>query len=162
MRKEMYDMRLAGDVAAELGIGVQTLHYYEREKLIASPPRTPAGHRLYSAEVVTRIRFIRKAQALGFSLNETREILALAEVGSSPCGRVQKALHDKLGDVDRRIAELRAFREELTALIERAPQIERAETMANSLCAIVEAGRPTALNRRISAPRQKRAIDPRG
>lgn len=155
MRKEKNDMRLAGDVAAELGIGVQTLHYYEREKLIAPSPRTRAGHRLYSNDVVARIHFIRKAQALGLSLNETREILALAEVGSSPCGRVQQALHDKLRDVDRRIAELQAFREELAAVIERAPQIHGAGAKADSLCAIVEAASPPALDNRGSTPRQK-------
>lgn len=112
---------LAGEVARALGIGVQTLHYYERERLIPPTARSASGYRLYTPEVVERVRFNRKAQALGFPLEEIREVLGLAEQGASPCGRVQTALTGKLADVDRRIADLHTFRDELAALITGSP-----------------------------------------
>ena len=61
---------LTGDVAKMLGIGVQTLYYYEREGLVPSPERSESGYRLYTAEMVERVRFIRKAQALGLPLKQ--------------------------------------------------------------------------------------------
>lgn len=128
--------RLAGEVARSLGIGVQTLHYYEREGLIPPPRRTEAGYRLYTEELVGRVRFIRKAQALGLPLEEIREVFSLSERGSSPCGRVQAALAAKLAEVDERLRELRGFRDELARLIRQAPAFERAGGTA--VCAIVE------------------------
>lgn len=128
---------LAGEVAKALGIGVQTLHYYERERLIPPPSRSEAGYRLYTPELVERVCFIRKAQALGLALEEIRHVVRLAEQGTSPCGRVQEALADKLADVDRRLAELREFREELAALVGHAARLGR-RSGAGQVCAIVE------------------------
>ena len=128
---------LAGDAAKALGIGVQTLHYYEREGLIPAPPRSEAGYRLYTPELVERVRFIRKAQALGLPLGEVREILRLAETGASPCGRVQCALEAKLREVDRRLRELRDFRRELAALVARSGELGARGNDAQ-VCAIVE------------------------
>ena len=131
---------LAGEVAKAIGIGVQTLHYYEREGLIPSPPRSASGYRLYTPDIVERVAFIRKAQALGLPLAEIREILALIEQGSSPCGRVERALADALREVDRRLAELRSFRRELAALVARVSEIGGRGTV--QLCAIVESAVP--------------------
>ncbi|HEY0950532.1 heavy metal-responsive transcriptional regulator [Nocardioides sp.] len=128
---------LAGDVAKALGVGVQTLHYYEREGLIPPPPRSESGYRLYTPELVDRVRFIRKAQALGLPLDEVRRILRLAEEGSSPCGRVQTALAAKLADVDRRLAELQTFRDELATLVARSSDLA-AQGDGAQVCAIVE------------------------
>lgn len=130
--------RLPGDVARELGIGVQTLHYYEREGLIPPPDRTEAGYRLYTPAVVERVRFIRKAQALGLPLAEIREVVSLAERGSSPCGRVQAALAKKLREADARLRELRSFRDDLARLVEEAPALEK--EAGSGVCAIVEEG----------------------
>ena len=128
---------LAGDVAKALGIGVQTLHYYEREGLLPAPPRSEAGYRLYTPDLVERVRFIRKAQALGLPLEESREILRLTEAGASPCGRVQRALEAKLREVDRRLRELQAFRRDLAALVARRGELG-AHRDDTQLCAIVE------------------------
>ncbi len=103
----------AGQAAKELGVGVQTLHFYEEQGMIPRPPRTESGYRLYTPEIIERVRFIRKAQALGFSLDEIKEILGLAKRGASPCGTVQRALAEKLREVDRRLEDLRGFRAEL-------------------------------------------------
>ena len=128
--------RLAGDVARSLGVGVQTLHYYEREGLIPPPGRSAAGYRIYTPELVERIAFIRKAQALGLPLAEIKDILRLAQQGASPCGRVQAALAEKLAEVDRRLAELRSFRKDLAALVARDAEPSRQRRA--SVCAIVE------------------------
>lgn len=132
---------LAGDVAGMLGVGVQTLHYYEREGLIPAPPRSESGYRLYTPELVERIAFVRKAQALGLPLSEIRDVLRLADSGDCPCGHVQRALADKLRDVDVRLRELQSFRDELAALVGRAPQLSARGSRAK-VCAIVEEASP--------------------
>lgn len=128
---------LAGDVARQLGIGVQTLHYYEREGLIPRPPRTEGGYRVYGPELVERVSFIRKAQALGLPLDEIKEVLRLAAHGACPCGRVQGVLEEKLAEVDRRLRELRSFRRDLAALVERSSEFSARSDDAR-ICAIVE------------------------
>lgn len=126
----------AGQAAAELGVGVQTLHYYEREGLVPAPPRSESGYRLYPPELMDRLRFIRQAQALGLSLSEIRETLDLVAIGESPCGRVQAALADRLAEVDRRLQQLTAFRDDLADLIARAPRLQN--SVGGGLCGIVE------------------------
>ena len=128
--------RLAGDVARQLGIGVQTLHFYEREELIPPPDRSESGYRLYTPALVERVTFIRKAKALGLPLEEIRHVLSLADEGSSPCGRVERALAQQLAEVDQRLAELRSFRADLAGLVTRAREL-RGEGSGN-VCAIVE------------------------
>jgi DNA-binding transcriptional MerR regulator len=126
----------AGEVARRLDLGVQTLHYYEREGLIPETPRSEAGYRLFSPELVGRVAFIKKAQALGLPLAEIREILKLADEGACPCGHVQRSLDAKLREVDDRLRELRSFRNELAALVAQAPVLET--TPGARVCAIVE------------------------
>lgn len=128
---------LAGDVAKQLGVGVQTLHFYEREGLIPAPQRTSAGYRLYTPELVERIAFVRKAQALGLPLDDVKEIVRLAERGSCPCGHVRQSLSNKLADVDSRMHELQRFRRELAKLIERSGR-RRARPGTANICSIVE------------------------
>ena len=71
---------LAGDVARVLGVGVQTLHYYEREGLVPRAQRSESGYRIYTPQLVERIRLIRKAKALGLPLDKVRDILRLTEL----------------------------------------------------------------------------------
>ncbi len=88
MKPELQSGRsmLAGEAAKELGVGIQTLHFYEGQGLIPRPPRTASGYRHYTPEIIERVRFIRKAQALGFSLDEVKEILGLAKRGRVRAG----------------------------------------------------------------------------
>lgn len=136
---------LAGEAAKELGVGVQTLHFYEQQRLIPRPPRSQSSYRLYTPEIIERVRFIRKAQALGFSLDEIKEILGLAQRGTSPCGTVQRALAEKLREVDRRLEELRGFRAELAALIEQSVELSKHEAGAQ-VCSIVEEASPLPIS----------------
>jgi DNA-binding transcriptional MerR regulator len=147
---------LAGDVAKSLGVGVQTLHYYEREGLIPPPPRSASGYRTYTPELVDRIGFVRKAQALGLPLAEIRDVLRLADGGGCPCGHVQRALADKLREVDARLRELQSFRDELARLVRRAPQLS-ARAAGAKVCAIVEdAPAPAAGEIAVAAPLARR------
>lgn len=146
---------LAGDVAKALGIGVQTLHYYEREGLIPPPPRSESGYRLYTPDLVERVRFIRKAQALGLPLDEIKDVLQLAERGTSPCGRVQAALQMKLAEVDARLRELHEFRGELAGLVERSMELSSNADSA-LVCAIVEEAAPLSVADGVSAALARR------
>jgi len=130
-----------GEVARVFGVGVQTLHFYEREGLIPPPARSASGYRLYDAREIDRIRFIRKAQALGLPLQEIKHVLALAARGTSPCGRVQASLAEMLADVDRRLAELQSFRDELARLTESGRPSMTGDDAAQ-ICAIVEGSTP--------------------
>lgn len=152
---------LAGDVAKALGVGVQTLHYYEREELIPAPPRSAAGYRLYPPALVERVAFIRRAQALGLSLGEIRDVLRLAEQGTSPCGRVQAALAEKLAEVDRRLRELQSFRADLIALVAHGAELLHAG-VPGQICAIVERSPAPATRDVATAPLANRSPDPVG
>jgi MerR family transcriptional regulator, copper efflux regulator len=134
---------LVGEVAKALDLTVQALHFYERQGLVV-PHRTQKGYRLYTKEMVDRVRFIRKAKGLCFSLEEIKEIFALARPGSSPCGRVQASLAEKLHEVDRRLAALQDFRTELAFLIEEAQKTSTRKPMAQ-VCSIVEQAAPLPL-----------------
>ena len=145
------DRLLAGDVAKLLGIGVQTLHYYERTELIPSPARSGSGYRLYTPQLVGRVRFIRKAQALGLPLDEVKDILRLTDEGASPCGRVQAALTEKLREANERLRELESFRDELAALVAQAPSLSD-HGSSSHVCAIVEEAIPLRRARATDRP----------
>ena len=106
-----------GAAAAYAGVGVQTLHYYEREGLIEEPARTAAGYRLYSREMVHRVRAIKRAQSLGFTLQEIRELIGIAE-DRRPLAEVAEVARRRLADVDDRIEQLQRVREALRVAME--------------------------------------------
>ncbi len=107
-----------GRVAAEAGVNVQTLRYYERRGLLARPARAPSGFRLYGPDAVATIRFIKRAQELGFSLAETEELLRLKDDRRSPCAEVRAAARAKIEEIDGKLKTLRAMKRAL-ALLER-------------------------------------------
>lgn len=105
-----------GRVAREAGVAIDTVRYYEHEGLLDKPARTPAGYRQYSADAVARLRFIRQAQELGFSLREIRGLLTLRVSARSSCAEVKARADSKIADVDRRIAHLKRVRKALSKL----------------------------------------------
>lgn len=106
-----------GCVAEAAGVEVSTVRYYERRGLLAEPPRTDAGYRQYDATVVDRIRFVRQAQDLGFTLKEIEELLDLRVEDAASCGVVEEATRAKLQSVDAKIRELRRLRAVLARLV---------------------------------------------
>ena len=111
----MKDGLTSGQVAQQAAVNVQTLRYYERRQLLERPPRSQGGFRLYSAQVVSQVRFIKRAQGLGFSLEEVQELLRIGKTGAR-CSDVKTRVDRKLADIDEKILELQRMREALTAL----------------------------------------------
>lgn len=110
-----------GQVARQAGVGVETVRYYEREGLIPAPPRTASGYRHYPLDSIRRLAFIRHAKALGFSLADIRELLALrAEPGASS-EPVKQLAEAKLIEIKEKILALQRMAETLEHLIEQCP-----------------------------------------
>lgn len=119
----MTDMTI-GKVAERVGVGVETIRFYERRQLIEQPPRPrEGGYRIYSGATVRRLHFIRSAQELGFSLREIAELLALRDADSDQAnaGDVRRRAMAKLHDVDQKIDQLQQIRQGLSALVDRCP-----------------------------------------
>jgi Hg(II)-responsive transcriptional regulator len=102
-----------GRVAKLSGVGVETVRYYQRSGILPKPPTVTSGFRTYSPEIVKRIRFIKRAQELGFSLTEVTELLSLRSSGRGSCLSVQKKTEQKLTEIDRKIADLLRLKEAL-------------------------------------------------
>ncbi|WP_295102356.1 Hg(II)-responsive transcriptional regulator [uncultured Candidatus Kuenenia sp.] len=107
-----------GQLAKETGTHVETIRYYERRGLIAEPPRRASGYREFPSEYVERIRFIKHAQALGFTLREISELLALAD-GNPACKDVRRFAEEKAKDIETRIHDLHKIKEVLHELIKK-------------------------------------------
>lgn len=105
-----------GKVARQAGVGVETIRFYEREGLIEEPARRPSGYRQYGPDVVDRLRFIRRAKELGFTLKEIKELLDLRLDPSVTCGDVKKRAQEKIADIEGRIATLKGMKQALTQL----------------------------------------------
>jgi len=97
-------------------VGVETVRFYERRGLIANPPRGESGYRQFPDETVLRIRFIKKAQELGFTLNEIMEMLALRVDRTAKCEDVRKRAESKIDQIEEKICTLCAMKEALIEL----------------------------------------------
>jgi MerR family mercuric resistance operon transcriptional regulator len=111
-RSEGRTLRI-GEVAGATGISVEALRFYERRGLLGRPARTASGYRAYDAGVLERLAFIKRAQAIGFSLDEIAEILEMRGRGQAPCAEVREVARRKLAELDVRLRELRRYRNEL-------------------------------------------------
>ncbi len=106
-----------GEVARLAGVNVQTLRYYERRRLLEPPRRSDSGFREYPPETVRLIRFIKRAQDLGFTLKEIQELIALRETRGRDRSRVRRLAAAKLADVDEKIGRLDAIRKAVATLV---------------------------------------------
>jgi MerR family copper efflux transcriptional regulator len=106
-----------GDVAKEAKVNIETLRYYERRGLLASPARSTSNYRLYAEDTVRRVRFIKSAQELGFSLKEILELLSLRAEPHTKCEDIRKRAEAKINDIEAKIASLRAMKQALTKLV---------------------------------------------
>ncbi len=97
-------------------VNLETIRYYERIGLILEPPRTNSGYRMYSPEAVRRVRFIKRAQELGFSLKEIKELLDLRISTDSTCADVQIRAQAKIADINEKIRSLQAMKKTLEQL----------------------------------------------
>src|ERR671917_568627 len=124
-----------GDVSKRSGVGVEALRFYEKSKLLDSPARTFSGYRVYGEEVLERLAFIKRAQALGFSLDEIRQIVDDARRGESPCDEVREIVHRRMTELDERLRELHRYRKELKQTLEEWDKVGRAP---GHICGLIE------------------------
>jgi MerR family transcriptional regulator, copper efflux regulator len=111
-----------GKIAQQTGVGVETIRFYERKGLIAQPLKPQdGGYRIYSSEIVQKVRFIRQAQELGFSLREIKELLALRADPGSDCADIRGHASEKLEEVEIKIAQLEKIGNALRTVIASCP-----------------------------------------
>lgn len=106
-----------GQLAKAVGVNVQTVRYYERRRLLGPSARRPSGYRIYGEEEKRRLRFIKNAQALGFTLHEIEELLDLRVSSTARCGDVQRTAEAKLRHVEAKVRDLQALARALRSLI---------------------------------------------
>lgn len=106
-----------GQLAKQVGVNIETIRYYERLNLLGPTSRLPSGYRLYNREAQRRLRFIKNAQALGFTLHEIEELLDLRVSSTARCGDVQRTGEAKLRHVEAKVRDLQALARALRSLI---------------------------------------------
>lgn len=153
---------LIGEVAQRAGVSATTVRYYEEIGLLRTPLRSSAGYRRYSDDAVEVLLFIRKAQVLGFSLDEIREILNLSRSGKAPCAHVLSLAHQHLAAVEQRIRQLQQFRDQLA--VEVAKWNGRSTASCRGLCQIIAAADTDAvvddLSRQLTSSHRKGQAKP--
>ena len=136
---------IIGKAAMRAGVGVETIRFYERKGLIEQPPKPlDAGFRVYPEETVQRIRFIRQAQEIGFSLREIDELLSLRADPAADCAHVRERAAAKLEEVERKIEQLGRIRSALNELIAACPgrgALRECSIMASLITATGESAR---------------------
>jgi len=121
-----------GRLADEAGVNVETIRYYQRRGLMAEPDKPTSGHRRYASDAIKRVRFIKRAQVLGFTLDEVGSLLELDEAGA--CAETRELATHKLRVIEGKLADLKAMRKALTALLR---QCDAGATQGN--CPIIHA-----------------------
>lgn len=106
-----------GHVSRRTGISVHTIRFYEAEGLLREAERTESGYRVFSPQTVEQLKFIRKAQELGFSLDEIRELLVLRDCSTSACSHVKSLVEEKLASVRGKLRELEAMEKDLKGVL---------------------------------------------
>lgn len=118
-------MMTIGKLAKSTGVGVETIRYYERSGFMPAPDRLPSGYRVYSVDTVNRVRFIKEAQALGFTLNEITELLGLTDDPEADCASVNKRAQAKLVEINDKIRRLKLMRTSLKRIAKYCPADEQ-------------------------------------
>ena len=125
-----------GELAKSAGVTPDTVRFYEREGLLAAPPRTPSGYRDYGTTALEDLQFIKKAQTLGLKLVDVRDVLEISSGGKPPCEHVRATVSARLSEVEKRLRELRSLRSTLRETLQR---IDRAPpTNAGCRCTVIE------------------------
>ena len=127
-----------GELARRASVNIQTVRFYERQKLLPQPARKPSGYRVYGEGDLRRLLFIRQAKALGFSLEEIREILVMRARGACPCGRVVTLAQRHLDNIRETIQSLTGFEKELSRAVKKWKDSRQPRLAANEFCALIE------------------------
>lgn len=146
-----------GALSERTGCKVETIRFYERARLLPEPARSPGGYRLYREDHLKRLTFIRRARALGFSIDGVRKLLKLADERKRPCAEVRVVAGAHLEDVRAKIADLRAMERVLRDTVARCADGQKAD------CPLIEALYLEAPNQAFQPPdapdrRRKRVL----
>lgn len=145
-----------GEVSQASGIGIEALRFYERSGLLGKPVRSASGYRLYDEGVLERLSFIKKAQTLGFSLDEIRRIIEDARAGASPCDEVREIVRRRLAELDERLREMKRYRQELAQTLEEWDEVGRAPGHICGLIETAEIENPLHAPHAVVAPKNNR------
>ena len=126
-----------GQISKRIGISVDTIRFYERNRLLAAPPRSQGGFRLYSADDLSALQFIRNLQTLGFSLNEVREFLSLRTNDLRACSEVRNLLGRKLKDIHAKRVALQCLEDELKVAVRKCNSQLKRSTRSNGRCPVL-------------------------
>ncbi len=127
-----------GELAKQVGVNVQTVRFYERQGLLPEPTRRESGYRIYSSQDLHRLRFIRQAKVLGFSLKEIATILRMRERGRCPCGEVTRIGEKHLQELGEQIKRLRRFYVDLSHAVKTWKQLGEQKVSADAICVLIE------------------------
>lgn len=105
------------ELAQQTGVSTDTLRYYERKRVLGTPARSQGGYRLYPPEAVDDVRLVRRALAIGFTLNDLAAVLSERDRGGAPCRRVRTLVADRLAELETRLGDLTELRNELRVLL---------------------------------------------
>ena len=119
-------------------VGIETLRFYEKARILDPPRRTESGYRLYDAGVLERIAFIKQAQLLGFTLEEIRQLIEHKKAGENPCSRVRQVVRRRLEELDEKLKQMRRYRNELAKNLE---EWERIGEKKGHVCGLIESSK---------------------
>lgn len=128
---------LIGELARQAGVKPDTVRFYERTRLLPPPRRTEGGYRAYDESALRRLRFVRQAQALGFSLDEVRRILSFRGSGAATCRCVVAMAETTLAETAAKLAELQRFHDSLAGQLGRWKRNAKSKPVAE-FCALIE------------------------
>ena len=131
-----------GELADRSGVAVKTIRYYEDIGVLDPPERTSSGYRDYDDPAIDRLAFIRAAQAVGLTLGEIRQVVALRERGQTPCTHVVALLDRRADEIGQRIAELQNLEGDLRRLAARAQALNPADCDPQRVCHVIAPRRP--------------------
>lgn len=124
-----------GKLARRAGVRPSAVRYYESHRILPAASRLPSGYRVYSEDSVAMLRFVRRAQNLGMTLREVKQLLTLVREGQRPCQRVRELAHAHLREINDRIKELELLRAQLRTMLRRRSNGKRAN---GTVCPMIE------------------------
>jgi DNA-binding transcriptional MerR regulator len=127
-----------GELSERSGVPAKTIRFWEQSGVVAEPARTEAGYRDYDEDTLALLRFVRAAQAAGFTLAEIAQIIEIRSRGDAPCEHVTALIDHRLADIDRRMAELRQARTQLRNLAAKADTLDPTRCTDSPVCQIID------------------------
>ena len=133
-------MMKISELASRTGTTTKTLRFYEDAGVLLAPERAPNGYRTYQDSAVIRVQFVKAGQAVGLTLAEIRDLLAIRDDGRAPCSAATELLDTQLADITERIRELQTMKRDLAELRDRARDLDPADCTPESVCHVINPG----------------------